>query len=313
MAKLKSNLKNMVIVLTGIALVSSFLLSTVYLLTSNPIESSKLFKQQKAIKKVLPKYDVCRQSEQVNGLNVYKAYKDNLFVGAAVESFSPNGFGGEIRVMVGFDKTGNIYNYIVLDHDETKGLGSNIENWFKKKRKNQNIIGKNPKKDNLDLKKDGGEIDGITSATISSRAFLESIKKAYAAYANNSEAPDAESGATTKKPKKEIKQETIKVDTTKLEADTVKLVPIKKKTYKIKKPVIVPEATTGATIKHDTVIEQNTLKKEPKIIEKDSVINTEGKINTDTVKNNDELVEIKDINHSAVDSMVRIEKGREYE
>jgi electron transport complex protein RnfG len=57
------------------------------------------------------------------------------------------------------------------------------------------VIGKNPAKDNLSVSKDGGDIDAITAATISSRAFLEAIRLAYAAYTNNFHA-DVNSSAT---------------------------------------------------------------------------------------------------------------------
>ena len=70
--------------------------------------------------------------------------------------------------------------------------------WFKTEIRNQNIIGKNPSKNKLTVSKDGGEIDAITAATISSRAFLEAVQKAYNAYADNTDASgvDGASGAT---------------------------------------------------------------------------------------------------------------------
>lgn len=84
MAKLDSSFKNMVLVLGAVALVAAFLLSFVHMLTIDPIEKARLAKQQQAIRDVLPAYDSCNDPELINGLPVYKAYKQNNFVGAAV-------------------------------------------------------------------------------------------------------------------------------------------------------------------------------------------------------------------------------------
>ena len=180
--KLENSFKNMFLSLTGIALVAAFLLSAIYLLTKDTIENAKQKKQQEAIRNVLPKFDHF-DTHVVDGLTIHRAYLNDKFVGAAVESFSPNGFSGEIRIIVGFDTAGNIINYNVLEQQETPGLGTKIVDWFKTPR--GNIIGKNPSNNILKLKRDGGEIDGITASTISSRAFLEAVAAAYNAFANN--------------------------------------------------------------------------------------------------------------------------------
>ncbi|MDR0811251.1 MAG: RnfABCDGE type electron transport complex subunit G, partial [Paludibacter sp.] len=125
--------------------------------------------------------------------------KDGNFVGAAVESVSHKGFSGDIRVMVGFDKDGNIVDYSVLEQKETPGLGTKMTDWFKTAKGAQDIRGKNPAKNKLQVSKDGGEVDAITAATISSRAFLDAVINAYNAYATNSSAPtvDGNTGATS--------------------------------------------------------------------------------------------------------------------
>jgi electron transport complex protein RnfG len=82
--------------------------------------------------------------------------------------------------MVGFTTEGNISGFRVLEHKETPGLGSRMYNWFSDKNKpKQNVIGTNPDKSNFMVIKDGGSFDAITAATISSRAFLESVRRAY--------------------------------------------------------------------------------------------------------------------------------------
>jgi electron transport complex protein RnfG len=91
------------------------------------------------------------------------------------------GFGGELKVLVGFDAEGNIYDYSLLSHSETPGLGSKASDWFKEGN-NGNIKGLNPGTKSLTVSKDGGDIDAITASTITSRAFLSAINKAYTAY-----------------------------------------------------------------------------------------------------------------------------------
>ncbi len=183
----------MVLVLSSITLFAALALGSVYTLTKDPIAVSKMAKQQNAIKDVLPPFDhfdlkAIEVNDGVEILKVYKAYdKRNVFVGAAVESSSNNGFSGKISLMVGFDKAGAIVNYSVLEQKETPGLGAKMLNWFKTNNKNQSILGKNPATANLSVSKDGGEIDAITAATISSRAFLFAVRNAYAAYCQNSD------------------------------------------------------------------------------------------------------------------------------
>jgi len=195
MKRLESNFKNMVLVLSSITLFAALALSSVYTMTKEPIAQSKTAKQQNAIKNVLPPFDHYDQkpieiNDGVEVLKVFKAYdKNNGFVGAAVESSSNNGFSGKISIMIGFDKAGVIVNYSVLEQKETPGLGAKMINWFNTDYKHQSIIGKNPATANLSVTKDGGEVDAITAATISSRAFLFAVRNAYFAYCQNLDTP----------------------------------------------------------------------------------------------------------------------------
>jgi len=108
-----------------------------------------------------------------------------------------------IRIMAGFDAEGKLFNYTVLEHNETPGLGSKMENWFREDKNQQTIIGYDMKQGVIKLVKDGGSIDAITAATISSRAFIEAINMAYTAYSAN----DATTGATTTTEKESPKTE----------------------------------------------------------------------------------------------------------
>lgn len=104
------------------------------------------------------------------------------------------GFGGELRILVGFDAQGNILDYSLLSHAETPGLGSKADAWFKKGGKGD-ITGMNPGEAPLVVDKDGGQVDAITASTITTRAFLAAVNAAYAAYAGQNTA-DGATGAS---------------------------------------------------------------------------------------------------------------------
>lgn len=195
MEKLQSTFKNMVLSLVIICMVAASALAGVYILTLENIEAQKLQKQQAAILAVLPEGSTISDAEQVGEMTVYKGYDANgQWVGTAVETVE-NGFGGPIKVMVGFGADSKVINYVVLEHQETPGLGDKMATWFKSTEKaTQSIIGKTAN-GQFTVNKDGGDIDAITAATISSRAFLTAINNAYKAFTNGE--VEAVSGATT--------------------------------------------------------------------------------------------------------------------
>ena len=190
--KKESTFINMVLVLFMVTLVASAALGGLYELTKEPIEVAKLAKKLKAIKEVVPEFDNNPSNEMYavsmptgDNLEFYPATKNGELVGTAVKTYTTNGFSGYIWIMVGFKPDGSINNYSVLEHKETPGLGTKMEPWFKTTdptKANCNIIGKHPETNNLTVSKDGGEVDAITAATISSRAFLEAIQTAYTEY-----------------------------------------------------------------------------------------------------------------------------------
>ena len=190
MAKLQSSFKNMALSLTCIALVAAGALAGVYMLTMAPIEAAMKAKQEAAIMQVLPEVEGLQvaDAEKVEGVTLYKAYVGEEWVGTAVEASTEGNtnmpFGGTFRLMVGFDKVGNVVNYVVLEQAETPGLGALMTTWFKNADKpGQNILGKNPATTEFGVSKDGGDVDAITASTITSRAFLEVVVKAYNAIA----------------------------------------------------------------------------------------------------------------------------------
>ncbi|MDR1724307.1 MAG: RnfABCDGE type electron transport complex subunit G [Tannerella sp.] len=202
MGKLKSTLPNIVLSLTGICLVAGVALGAANKYTETAIAASKAAELENAIRKVAPEFDNNPTDEQYHAavadgdsLTVYPAKKVGKRTGYAVESYTKNGFSGLIRVMVGFDVNGKLNNYSVLEHNETPGLGSKMNEWFSTDKNRQSVIGRDLTKGLLKVSKDGGDVDAITAATISSRAFLDAINRAYSAISGS----DATSGATTQK------------------------------------------------------------------------------------------------------------------
>lgn len=200
MAKLKSTFKNMFLSLFIISLVVAVLLAQVNKMTAKPIAAAKALKLENAIKEVVPEFDNNPVEEAYkmptvggDSLLVYPAKKGDEVVGFAVNTYSNNGFSENIQIMVGFDMEDKVVNYSVLSHAETPGLGSKMNDWFRDTTKpNQVVIGRNLSEENLSVSKDGGQIDAITASTITSRAFLEAINKAYAVYKES----DANASAT---------------------------------------------------------------------------------------------------------------------
>lgn len=186
MAKKESTLFNMVSSLVVITLIASTALGYVYELTKGPIAEAKLAKKIRSIDEVVVEYDnnpvddmykiPIENSE--DSLEVYPAKKVDKLMAIAIRSFSPKGYGGNVWLMVGLLPNGNIQNISVLEHKETPGLGTKMNDT---EFKNQ-FIGKNPSSFNLKVKKDGGEIDALAGATITSRAFGQATQLAFDTY-----------------------------------------------------------------------------------------------------------------------------------
>ena len=210
----------MLLVLTGVTAISVALLAYVNELTKGPIAEANAKTLNEALKQVLPEFtnnpvgesDTIfseKDGKKVVDFIVYPAKKGEEWVGSAVES-KAMGFGGELKVLVGFDAEGKIYNYSLLAHAETPGLGSKAADWFKEGNKGS-IKGLSPGEGELKVSKDGGQVDAITASTITSRAFLNAVNAAYEAYKTGE--VNTVSGATRKnEPATAPETETVKQD-----------------------------------------------------------------------------------------------------
>lgn len=183
MAKLESTFKNMLLSLLFISMGMSAALGFVYSLTKEPIEKANKMKEVQAVTEVLPEFDndPTLDIKSLDGLDYYTATKAGEVVGYAVKSYTDKGFSGHFTMMVGFEPDGTIHNITILDHKETPGLGTKMK---EPKFKDQ-FPGKNPGDFKLKVKKDGGPVDAITAATISSRAFCDGVQRAFDGYKVN--------------------------------------------------------------------------------------------------------------------------------
>jgi electron transport complex protein RnfG len=190
MKKLESSLTNMVLVLTLVAVIMGGILAYVNHLTEGPIAEQKEKALADGIKAVMvcddlkvAKTDVVKQNDAKGKEMTFTVYQikdaQGNDLGAAVES-TTMGFGGDLKVLVGFDTKGTILGYTLLEHAETPGLGAKADQWFQDNMKGD-IVGENPAEP-LTVSKDGGKVDAITASTITSRAFLLAINNAYKAY-----------------------------------------------------------------------------------------------------------------------------------
>lgn len=187
MAKKETTLLQLVLSLCLISIVAAAGLAAVYTITKEPISISQKQKKIDAIKSVLPGFKGQTEESKIilpndeDSVIVNLAYNGNIFYGAAVETYTNKAFKGTFTLMVGFDSLGNIIGTEVLSANETPGLGDKID-----KKKDENFsaqfLKKNPTEFNLKVKKDGGDVDAITAATISSRAYCDALTRAHSAF-----------------------------------------------------------------------------------------------------------------------------------
>ena len=179
----------MIVSLVLIAALAAAALAGVYLMTKDSIDNVQKEKKQSALNAVLPGFDgkIIPVPTTVPGdkdpvtVNV-AVTNDNTLFGAAVETYTNKAFGGTFTLMVGFDADGNILGTEVIKAAETPGLGDKIN----KNKSNfaEQFVSMNPSAADFDLKvkKDGGEVDAITAATISSRAYCDAVNRAAKAF-----------------------------------------------------------------------------------------------------------------------------------
>ena len=202
---MKSTLVNMTAVLFGITLVASAGVGVVNMITEEPIALAKEAATKSALTEVLPTFESTEeQTLTIDELpiTVYTARNGGEVAGYAVQTMTKQGFNGVVRLLVGFTPDGEVVNVNVLEQSETPGLGNKMADEGNvllgsiqgQKLENKKLVG-----GKLAVTKDGGDVDALTAATISSRAYVDAVNRAWMAYksvATGVEATDTASGAT---------------------------------------------------------------------------------------------------------------------
>lgn len=182
------------------ALVAALVLAVVSQLTAEPIrEAAERNREQAFHRLLLPEFDRIGESAEHDGFIFYTVYNGEQAVGFVGQGVTRAGYGGEIEVLVGFDRSGKITGVQILRHKETPGLGANVcERKFQ--RTIFNIGGEVPAVPEnrlLDqfnglaafsagdwrISKDGGEFEYLTGATVTSRAVTALINDIAIAFA----------------------------------------------------------------------------------------------------------------------------------
>ena len=179
------DIARLALVLTLIAAGAGLLLSLVEAVTREPIAEQRRLETLRALKAVLPPIDNAPDADTAEltvgqdkkGRDVtrtfYRGRKGEELVGIAFTVVAPDGYSGNITVMVGIRPDGTVTGIEILNHAETPGLGSKIEEpWFK-----EQFEGRSLQSADWRVKKDGGDFDQITGATISPRAVVGALRK----------------------------------------------------------------------------------------------------------------------------------------
>ncbi len=173
------------------SLVASAALSISYFLTKTPIEESDARAKRMFLNQVVPSnlYDNNLVKDTISvepnplignkkNIDIYRAKKNNQVIAVIIETIAPDGYSGEIKTLVGVDQKDKILGVRVITHKETPGLGDYIEvdksHWIKNfNLKSLDEMGEKE----WAVKKDGGDFDYVSGATITARAVVKSTYK----------------------------------------------------------------------------------------------------------------------------------------
>lgn len=180
-----NGIPRLVLVLTLITAGAGLVLSLVESVTREPIAEQRRLETLRALRAVLPPSDNAPDEDTVDLVvgqdkrgrdmirTFYRGRQKDLLTGIAFKVVAPDGYSGNINIMVGIDPGGTVAGIEILSHNETPGLGDKIElPAFK-----EIFAGKNLTNADWRVKKDGGEFDQITGATISPRAIVGAVRK----------------------------------------------------------------------------------------------------------------------------------------
>lgn len=184
------------ILLGFIALLCTAISAGIFFLTKDKIDAVMAAQQRELLLQVIPQdyfnnnlleSAVIPQDKNLLGIQkIYFAKKDGNVSAYAYETTAPDGYSGDIRLLVGLDPKGEILGVRVIEHHETPGLGDKIErrisNWI------LGFTNQSINEHNLSewaVKKDGGKFDQFSGATITPRAVVNQTKRSALIMLNN--------------------------------------------------------------------------------------------------------------------------------
>ncbi|MCC7299672.1 MAG: RnfABCDGE type electron transport complex subunit G [Verrucomicrobia bacterium] len=189
-----------------ISCLATALMAWVFVITEAPIAAAQQQKNTAALSQVLPSFDnqPTEESVTLNGVTFYTARKGGKITGFAGETISTKGYAGSISVLSGLKPDGTVTTVLVTKQSETPGLGAVVAERVREKTISDILSGKKetglPPNRILDqfngmkaevgqtpwaVKKDGGNLDAITGATITSRAVGGAVFTIAEAFAQN--------------------------------------------------------------------------------------------------------------------------------
>ncbi|AXH83213.1 TPA: electron transport complex subunit RsxG [Haemophilus influenzae] len=184
------------ILLGFIALLCTIISAGIFFLTKDKIDAVIAAQQRELLLQVIPQdyfnnnlleSAVIPQDKNLLGIQkIYFAKKDGNVSAYAYETTAPDGYSGDIRLLVGLDPKGEVLGVRVIEHHETPGLGDKIErrisNWilgFTNQPINEHNLSE------WAVKKDGGKFDQFSGATITPRAVINQTKASALVMLNN--------------------------------------------------------------------------------------------------------------------------------
>ena len=184
------------ILLGFVALLCTAISAGIFFLTKDKIDAVMAAQQRELLLQVIPQdyfnnnlleSAVIPQDKNLVGIQkIYFAKKDGNVSAYAYETTAPDGYSGDIRLLVGLDPKGEVLGVRVIEHHETPGLGDKIElrisNWI------LNFTHQSINEYNLSewaVKKDGGKFDQFSGATITPRAVVNQTKRSALIMLNN--------------------------------------------------------------------------------------------------------------------------------
>jgi len=188
-------------VLFAVAAGSALIVGAVHEATKEAIEEAHRAALHRALMQVLPTHanDPIAERFSFDGRTIWPARDaQGRLLAVAFETIAPDGYGGPIRILLGVHPDGSIVAIRITDHRETPGLGDGIERngaWLR------SFAGKTLHNARWAVKKDGGDFDQFTGATISPRAVVRAVHRALQWFAEHRKALLAKAEALRLSPK----------------------------------------------------------------------------------------------------------------